>query len=246
MSLSSVERSVREAERTDYRMPVWLPFLPIIFMIIGLISMLGGAATGKAGGIIAGMGLASVFFILAVLLNLYVLYKWIWRRNEHFKRTILLYNSIADYLDSKGYRDEATRLRDEARRMEIHQGGEKNAVLWTILGSIVPLVIYYVFHFLNKDFVHHDREERLLLEHIDRLLKDAGLEGLDLGYTSIGRFPERSTVLYFILSLITLNIFALYWVYTLAKDPNEHFDSHRRIEAKLLDLLGRLPEKASE
>ncbi len=242
MSLSSIERSVREAERTDYKMPVWLPFIPILFIIIGLMAMFAG----RMAGMTAGIGTAMAFFLLGVLVNLYVLYKWIWRRNEHFRRTLLLYNSIADYIESKGYKEGAVRLRDEARRMEIYQGGEKGAVLWTILGSIVPFVIYYVYHFLNKDFVHHDREERIILEQIDRLLKDAGLEGLDLGFTSVGRFPERSTILYFILSLITLNIFTLYWVYVLTKDPNEHFDAHRILEQKILERLENLPQASTE
>ncbi len=240
MSLSSVERSVKEAERADYKMSVWLPFLPTIFMIIGFLSIMLGGFSGSTGGIAAGLSFGFLIFILAVILNFYVLYKWIYRRNEHFKRTVLLYESVANYLDSEEYKDEATRLRDETRRMELHQGGEKNAVLWMVLGALVPLVIFYIYHFLNKDFVNHDREESLILGHIDHVLKGSGLEGLNLGFTSIGKFPERNTVIYFILSLITLGFFSLYWVYVLTKDPNVHFDGHRIVEAKLLDELRQL------
>ena len=55
--------------------------------------------------------------------------------------------------------------------------------------------------------------------------------------------PERSFVLYLVLSFVTLGIFYFYWLYALVKDPNEHFKYQGEYEDNLADALGvhRLP-----
>jgi len=42
--------------------------------------------------------------------------------------------------------------------------------------------------------------------------------------------PDRSFVLYFILSIITVGIFSVYWIYVLLTDPNSHFRQQALIE----------------
>ncbi|MFQ5950797.1 MAG: DUF4234 domain-containing protein, partial [Candidatus Geothermarchaeales archaeon] len=49
--------------------------------------------------------------------------------------------------------------------------------------------------------------------------------------------PERSVVLYLVLSIVTLGIFGIYWLYTLIDDPNLHFRHHIHTED---DALGAL------
>ena len=49
--------------------------------------------------------------------------------------------------------------------------------------------------------------------------------------------PDRSFVLYLILTIITLGIFGIYWLYVLLKDPNEHFKHHILVEDRLLGQL---------
>lgn len=45
---------------------------------------------------------------------------------------------------------------------------------------------------------------------------------------------ERSTILYVVLTLLTLGFFLIYWFYVLVDDPNKHFDQQHRFEDTLL------------
>ena len=115
---------------------------------------------------------------------------------------------------------------------------ERSAALWAVLSFIIPFLILYVYHFLNKDFYKHEKREGAMLEDLGRALEALGLAGVRL------RRPEevkdRSTILYIIASVLTLGVFLLYWVYTLTKDPNSHFKGHALWEDELLSLLDKL------
>ena len=52
--------------------------------------------------------------------------------------------------------------------------------------------------------------------------------------------PDRSFVLYLILTIITLGLFGIYWLYVLLKDPNEHFKHHILVEDQLFGQLESL------
>ena len=234
--LEDIKRHINAAESTDYIMPIWLPFLPLILVIIGIIAAVASYEASFEAGVTAGAGTAIGVAILGVIINFYVIYKWIKRRNEHFKRTHALWSSVVAALEAAGIDEpEIIGIKDALNEAKYDEQ-EKSAGLWTIL-TIVPLVIYYVYHFLNKDFVKHERREMRILNNLRDLLRKRG------GYVEVPVEPtikDRSTFLYFILSIITFGIFQLYWVYTLTKDPNEHFRMHRVVEEKLLDSLRRV------
>jgi len=66
------------------------------------------------------------------------------------------------------------------------------------------------------------------------------LEIVSLAGSELGKFPSRNTVVYAFLSLITLNLFTVYWWYTLSRDPNEHFKAHRLIEEEIASKIASL------
>ncbi len=234
--LEDIKRHISAAERTDYIMPVWLPFLPLILVIIGIIAALASYGESYEAGVMASLGTAIGISIIGIIVNFYVIYKWIKRRNEHFRRTHALWSSVVSALEAAGIDEpEVIGIKDALNEAKYDEQ-EKSAGLWTIL-TIVPFVIYYVYHFLNKDFVKHERREMRILNNLRDLLRKRG------GYVEVPVEPtikDRSTFLYFILSIITAGIFQLYWVYTLTKDPNEHFRMHRMFEERLLDSLRRV------
>ncbi len=255
--LYRIEKQVWKAQETDYIMPIWLPLIPSFLGFVSVILMIVFSFYAWIGSgvfyyhynyevdIEDEMPLWVLFILLSIvttILNFYVVYKLVWRRSEHFKRTYLLYTVIADYLESKGYNKEAEFVKDQLLRMRYEQELEKNPVLWAILSISVPFISYYVYHFLNKDFVKHDRSEHMILEKINKIFKEKGLGDLEIEFTNIGKFPERDTVLYIIVSLVSLGLFNLYWLYTLADDPNKHFKEHKILEKKLYSLLEKLPE----
>ena len=249
--LMMVKRYVDEAEKTDYIMPLWLPFLPAIlaipssFLFLYIIIV---ASTHKEvmeeDGAVALAGLVSVagslFFLLyiaSIAVGIYVLYKLITRRNDHFRRTHKLYDTIISLLKEKeGSTAEIVEMESIVYDMK-NEETEKNAVLWVVLTILIGIVWFYIAHFLNKDFRKHELRERRLISLINNVLRKHGTPGIVKFEEKV---PDRSTLLYIILTIITLGFFGLYWIYTLAKDPNEHFKQHRVVENQLVGFLENL------
>jgi len=241
--LRRAEGLIEESRRTDYVMPTILPFVPAILLSIGAIVLVFGAfiatlSRGMQGGGLALVGL--VLVVVAIALNFYVVYRWIRRRNEHFKRSLAFFEAIAEVSELLNLgrapliRSRLNELREVSSRM-------RDAVANTIL-IVVPLYIFYVFHFLNKDFHRHSEKERLLLaELVDeiRARVPTFIRRVD-EFTAV---PERSTFLYLILTVLT-GLFLLYWVYTLTKDPNSHFESHGVLERDIVAALREVSLKA--
>lgn len=233
--IAEMRKISREASETDYVMPVWLPFIPMILILIGTLASIS-ALLGGVEGVLAGLGAFIVLLFIGAIINIYVLYKWISRRNNHFRRTASLYGNLVFALESLKITDaEVAQIRNSVQEMQ-YEEQEKSAALWIILSLIVGIIIYYVFHFLNKDFHKHERREVAIYENLARILERRGI--------AISRFeprvPNRSTVLYIVLSIITVGIFGLYWVYTLTKDPNEHFRAHHLVEENTIRALEQL------
>jgi len=240
-ALHEIRRHVEEAGATDYAMPVWLPFLPMILVVIGSIAaIIAVYASEFGGGASTWAGAALAIFLVGVIVDFYVVYRWIKRRNEHFKRALGLWSALVNFLEALKIGDPEVTGIKEAVSEARYDEGEKSAGGWTI-ATIVPFVIYYVYHFLNKDFVEHERRELRILNNLRDLLKRRDI------YLEVPLEPavkDRSTILYFILSLLTAGIFQLYWVYTLTKDPNNHFHMHRVIETRVLSALEKLATTA--
>ncbi len=260
--LETIEEYMNRRTFTDYIMPIWLPFIPILLVIIGFLSFLllilinppstthhyspslYPPSHPPSQPLFTSLGLAIVVLMLVLVLvglvvNIYVVYKWVSRRNDHFKRQRLLFKAISDYLKSKLAKKSESqlsylnRLNTILNEIETEEE-EKNAVLWALI-QFVPyiggILLLYVYHFLNKDFWRHERREDQFLDVVSSIL------GVNFYHEKMESIPNRNTVLYIVLSLITLGFFGLYWVYTLTKDPNEHFKRHVNWESRLLDAL---------
>ena len=241
--LRRAEELIEESRRTDYVMPTILPFVPAILLSIGIILLVVGGFTVAASGGLRGGGmvfLGAVMLLVAIALNFYVVYRWVKRRNEHFRRSLAFFEAITEVSELLNLgrapliRSRLNELREVSSRM-------RDAVANTIL-IIVPLYIYYVFHFLNKDFHVHSEKERLLLAE----LVDEIRTRVPTFIRRVDEFvavPERSTFLYLILTILT-GLFLLYWVYTLTKDPNNHFESHGVLERDIVAALRELFSRA--
>ncbi|MEM3913533.1 MAG: DUF4234 domain-containing protein, partial [Desulfurococcaceae archaeon] len=140
---------------------------------------------------------------------------------------------IADLLKFRRSYVMKSRL-NELREINSHV---KSALANTIL-IIIPLYIFYVYHFLNKDFVKHSEKEKLLIaEFFDEVREK--IPSFTRRIEEFNIVPDRSTLLYLILTIVT-GIFLIYWVYTLTKDPNKHFESHSVLERELVTALKQL------
>ena len=250
---------------TDSQMSVgWLivPFLPIIFIVLFIVSIIIGAlasvptfnsTTGTPTTATAPFLVAfGVFFLLffigiivAAILSAIMLYKLAKRRNTHFQRQLLLYEDLlnmAKEVSSKKGVDVSMHLNnmDRTLREARIEETEKSAALWTILSLITGIATLYVFYYLMKDFFKHERREDQFFEDLNRTLAAAGVP-VNLPRRTLP-VPDRSFILYFILSLITVQIFSIYWIYVLLTDPNNHFRQQWMIEdtiiAQISPVLG--------
>jgi len=243
-TLENLRKDIRMRTETDR--VVSTGWLVIIFIpsILGMIFVLSIFMAPM--GMIGLAALAAMAFLLwipsiiGLIFLVILLYKLIKRRNTHFRRQSLLFedivNAVRDLAGRKGvdvelHLNSCERVIREAKAEET----EKNAVLWVILSLITGIAILYVYYFLMKDFYRHERREDFFWEDIGKALNTCGIT------TPLPRrmapLPDRSFALYLILSIITLGIFGIYWLYTLIKDPNEHFKYHTLVEDELLKQL---------
>jgi predicted permease len=112
---------------------------------------------------------------------------------------------------------------------------EKSAVLWAILSAIIFIASWYVYYFLMKDFYKHERREDTFFEDVSRVLGKSGVTFAPP--RRMKPIPDRSFILYLIVTIITAGIFGIYWLYVLLMDPNEHFKYHIGLEDELLKVL---------
>jgi len=242
--LRRAEELVEDAKKTDYVMPAILPFVPAILLFVGALMLAMGVLAALVTRGARGFGLAVpgiIVMVVAIALNFYVVYLWIKRRNEHFRRTLLFFEIITEVTELLGFR-KASLIRSRLNELREVNSRVRSAVANTIL-IIVPLYIYYVYHFLNKDLSKHSEREKLLLAE----LVDEIRERIPTFIRRVEEFdtvPERSTFLYLILTVVTAGIFILYWVYTVTKDPNNHFESHGILEREVVTALREISSKA--
>ncbi len=244
--LEQVRAQVRRREETDRKVSyAWL-----IFLILGAIVVLALIAVIFAfpalQPIIYGVAILVIYgvAILVQIPYLILLYMLISRRNRHFARQQRLFEYTLEFLREAS---KARNVNPEARLMSVErelreardEEGEKNAVIWVILTLFTGILGLYVYYFLMKDFPKHERREDRILEDVNAALTSMGAMPLPKREEAI---PNRSFALYFVLSLVTVGIFAIYWLYTLIRDPNIHFREQARIED---DLIRRIEVLAS-
>lgn len=177
--------------------------------------------------------------------GIYAHYKLIQREQEHFERMTRfnsdLYTLAVEQAEDTGKTAEFSTQLDELRVMDeefqrLQATDERSPALWTIISIITLGIAYlYVYWFLHKDLMDHQRAEAEYVEKASILLNKLG----------IGKHPvtveqvvhERSYPLYLLISILTLGLFGIYWNYTFFKDGNNHFREQQRFEDQLMGLI---------
>jgi hypothetical protein len=176
---------------------------------------------------------------------IYAHYKLIQREQEHFDRmgrfNSDLYKLTSEQADDTGKAGEVSAQLDELRGMDedfqrLQAGKERSAALWTIISIITfGLAYFYVYYFLHKDLIEHQRAEAEYIEKASLVLNQLGVGKHPIGVEQI--VGERSYALYLLLSIVTFGLFGIYWNYTFFKDGNAHFLEHRRFEDQLMSVI---------
>jgi hypothetical protein len=165
--------------------------------------------------------------------GVYIFYKLLERRQQHFERMVSLRWHLVEYLREmvtqsgreNELADEMAELeRLHARASERDREGDKSPVVWLVLAIIGILpATFYAMNFLNSDCHEHETNEILFLDKAGDLMSRLGLNRHSPARPAI---PARSFLVLFLLTLVTFGIYGIYWWYTLISDPNEHFDGH--------------------
>ncbi len=248
--VENVRKDVRMRDESDPKMSnVWLIvyLIPIFAIIIGIVSIFSSIILYPAIGTdVVPIFLVSLFLLIPLLLllgfivSIILRYKLVKRRNTHFKRQVFLFEdtvaAVKAIAAKKGVDVEVglascERTVREAKAEET----EKSAALWAILSAFIFLAEWYINYFLMKDFYKHERREDGFWEDLSKTLDKCGITFSMPRRTEAT--PNRSFVLYLIITIITLGLFGIYWLYVLLKDPNEHFKHHMQIEDQLLGTL---------
>ena len=261
--LENLRRDLRTRLESNKQMSsAWaiVPLLPIIVGIVvvviifaaifSAIGSVGPSGTTTTGSTALGAALLGSIFLLYLLyfvvliLVAVMVFKMVSRRNTHFNRQILLQEdiiSMAREMSAKKGVDVSILLNNmdrtvrEARLEEV----EKNATLWAILVFVSGLGLLYAGYFLMKDFFRHERREDVFINDTLRTFNAIGVP-INFPYRN-PPIPDRSFALYFVLTLITGSIFAVYWVYVLVSDPNNHFRQQMLMEDTIMAQLSGTP-----
>jgi len=143
-------------------------------------------------------------------------------------RSRVLRESLIKYIESKA--KELGKSNDVSSELSImriihselsNEEKDRSAGLYAFLSIIIPLVSLYIVYFLTKEFTAHDSKERTFFQTFS-----VATDKLDITvqFPSWKELPSRSAGLYLILTIVLGSLFAIYWLWTLIKDPNLHFD----------------------
>jgi hypothetical protein len=242
-----IKDAFSKRKTTDMQMSgLWMlmPFLGIIIMTIGIfLGMVGSMfsadtitydpytgqyvyTAGDSTLAIIGWALVAVGAILSLL----VMYKLLWRREEHFKRAKQLREGLVEYLKTKS---DETGNTDVSTMQSIHSEinttePSRSPIIYTIL-VIIPLVNLYVIYVLLKEITSHDHKELEFYKLAQSLFSKSDTNVVIPTWNPL---PPRSAGLYVILSLI-IPFFSLYVLWILIKDPDMHFQFHQKMEEAL-------------
>ncbi|MDI6806169.1 MAG: hypothetical protein QMD20_05865 [Candidatus Bathyarchaeia archaeon] len=241
-ALENLKRDIRMRLESDTMMPsTWLLIylIPVISIVLMVLAVIASPFIGA--GVAVGLWVILVLVsLLSFVVSIILTYKLVKRRNTHFQRQIFLSEDVLSRLkeitSTKGTSAEAEMATLERTLREVKvEETEKSAVLWAILSAIIFIASWYVYYFLMKDFYKHERREDTFFEDVGRVLGKSGIT-----FTPPRRMkpiPDRSFVLYLIVTIITAGIFEIYWLYVLLIDPNEHFKYHIELEDELFKVL---------
>ena len=139
-------------------------------------------------------------------------YRLIEGRNRHFRREADLEKRIADFLRKQGKEPPATS--DDVREM--------NAKAWTaVIILVVP--VFAITYLISRDLLIHEK-------HQDRFLANAFPERMFMPQT----IPIRK---YALITIVTLGVGIVYWLYKIVNMYNAHFKAHRELEKEIVRLM---------
>jgi NADH:ubiquinone oxidoreductase subunit 5 (subunit L)/multisubunit Na+/H+ antiporter MnhA subunit len=158
----------------------------------------------------------SMWFLAAVatfgLAFFPMFYLLIERRNKHFARQKELEDLVVVHLKDRGV----------DLKLEKTNSAERNSLVWT-LSIVLIFPIFIIAYLLSKDLVLHEEKQRMLF---GSLLQEKNFE-----------VPSINIKRCVLLTVITLGLGIVYWLYKIFNSYNRHFKEQWMMEDKIFELL---------
>ena len=139
-------------------------------------------------------------------------YRLIDSRNKHFRREANLEEQIADFLRANGKEPPAT------------AGSPRDMNSKALAASIILIIpAFIIIYYLSRDLRSHE-------EHQDMFLANAFPERMFMPQT----IPIKK---YAVVTIATLGVGGIYWLYKIINLYNAHFKAHWELEKKLFCLM---------
>ncbi len=133
-------------------------------------------------------------------------------RNQHFKKEEALEQQVTAYLQSQG--KTMPKVTQPPREM--------NAKAWA--ASIILIIpVFVITYLLSKDLIAHEAEQ-------DQFLAQAFPERMFMPQT----IPIKT---YALITILTLGIGVIYWLYKLVNLYNAHYKANLQVEKKIVSLM---------
>jgi hypothetical protein len=139
-------------------------------------------------------------------------YRLIEGRNKHFRREFDLEKQIEAFLRKQG--KEPPAASDGFREMD--------AKAWTA-SIILVIPVFAVTYFLSRDLLVHEKRQ-------DKFLANAFPERMFMPQT----IPIKK---YALITIVTLGVGIVYWLYKIVNMYNAHFKAHREVEKEIVKLM---------
>jgi hypothetical protein len=139
-------------------------------------------------------------------------YRLVEGRNRHFQKEAELEQQVAAYLKSKGKEPPSTKQSFK----------ERNAKIWA--ASIILIIpAFIIIYLLSKDLAFHERKEDAFF---------------------VSTLPERvfmpqtiPLTTYVAVTIATLGVGIVYWLYKLTNLYNSHYKAHLQVEKEISRLM---------
>jgi hypothetical protein len=186
-------------------------------------------------------GMAILLTIITCgIYGLYIIYKLVQRRDEHFKRMAGVAGAAIEQLKVKAQGREGLiapemQQLDQCRMQMQTMSAERGAAIWLLICVFTGIGQLILWYLLMQDYEQHEAVECQFFTLMSSALSKLGLAG-EAGQ-AIPVVPHREYVTYLILSIVTCGIYAFYWLYVMIKDFNEHFTAQVPWEDFLVTAL---------
>jgi len=147
-----------------------------------------------------------------------MLYRLIDSRNKHFRREVEMEKQIGAFLRKQG--------KEPIAATSFH---EMNAKAWAA-AIVLVIPVFVITYLLSMDLLMHEK-------HQDTFLASAFPERMFMPQT----IPIKK---YAWITIFTLGVGIVYWLYKIVNMYNAHFKAHREIEKEMSKLMeeGRVGE----